>query len=90
MQDFLYYLSALKRSAVITTTLFLALTVGIGVPTAIFGILRNVLISSYPYAHSDGMYHLLVTDPEGNFVWPLYTEEQLREGLLSAFTRTSV
>lgn len=79
MQDFLYSLSALKKSAVFTATLFLTLSIGIGASTAIFGVLHNVLISPYPYVHPRGMYHLLVSGPEGNLVWPLYTEQQLRE-----------
>jgi predicted permease len=90
IQDFLYSLSALKRSALFTATLLLALSAGIGTSTAIFNVLHNVLISPYPYVHPNAMYHLLVSGPGGELVWPLYTEQQLHEVRTSSVVDTAM
>ena len=90
IQDFLYSLSALKKSALFTATLLLALSAGIGTSTAIFNVLHNVLISPYPYVQPHNMYHLLVSGPEGNLVWPLYTAQQLRDIRTSSVVESAI
>lgn len=79
LQEFLYSLTSLKRSALFTATLFLSLTLTVGFATAVIGLLYNTVLSPYPYHDARGMRHLLVRDQAGNLIWPLYSEAQFQQ-----------
>jgi predicted permease len=77
IQDFAHSLADLRRHAIYTAVLICTLSIGMGMVTALLGVLHNVVIAPYPYAHSESMYHLLVKDQRGFLVWPLYTRADL-------------
>ena len=90
VQDFLHALYELRRSAVYSTVLVLSLALGMGAATSVFGVLDNILLSAYPYAHARGMFHLLVQNAEGRLVWPLYTAAELERVRHSAVVDSAI
>ena len=90
VQDFLHALYELRRSAVYSTVLVFSLALGMGAATSVFGVLDNILLSAYPYAHARGMFHLLVLNAEGRLVWPLYTAAELERVRRSAVVDSAI
>src|SRR5436305_10961290 len=57
-RDLWYALRLFARSPGFTLCTVLTLALGIGVNTAIFSVVRGVLLRPLPYAHGDGLLHL--------------------------------
>ena len=90
LQEFLYSLTELKRSALFTTTLFVSLTLAVGFATSAIGLLYNTVLSPYPYRDASGMLHLIVRDQTGHLVWPLYSEDEFRKVVNSPAVQSAI
>lgn len=66
LQDLRYYFRQLFKTPGFTITAILSLTLGIGATTAVFSVIYAILMNPYPYAGSDRMVHMRLTDPAGN------------------------
>jgi hypothetical protein len=71
-QDLRFALRQFRKSPGFTATAIISLALGIAATTAVFSVVRAVLLDPYPYANSDRMVHLVVKpktgDPDRNFV----------------------
>jgi predicted permease len=65
LQDLRYTLRQLRASAGFALTAVLSLALGIGATTAVFSVVYAVLMNPYPYAASDRMVHMRLTDSAG-------------------------
>jgi predicted permease len=65
LQDVRYAIRVLWRSPMFTAAAALTLALGIGVNTAMFGVLYGVVIRPLPYADADRLFMLFQSDPRG-------------------------
>jgi predicted permease len=66
-RDLQYAVRSLRRSPAWTLTTIITLALGIGVNTAIFSVVNDVLVRPLPYADGDRLVRLTVRVPEGEF-----------------------
>jgi len=66
LQDLRYCFRQLVKTPGFTLTAILSLTLGIGASTAVFSVIYAILMNPYPYAASDRMVHMRLTDPAGH------------------------
>jgi putative ABC transport system permease protein len=62
LQDFRFSLRQLRRKLGFTFTAVISLALGIGATTAVFSVVYAVLMNPYPYANSDRMVHMRLSD----------------------------
>src|ERR1700722_15337091 len=62
LQDFRFSLRQLRRKLGFTFTAIISLALGIGATTAVFSVVYAVLMNPYPYANSDRMVHMRLSD----------------------------
>ncbi len=65
-QDFRFSLRQLTKSPGFAVTAVISLALGIGATTAVFSVIYAILMNPYPYANSDRMAHLRLTDQAGH------------------------
>ena len=66
LQDFRFSLRQLIKSPGFTLTAVISLALGIGATTAVFSVVYAILMNPYPYAGSDRMVHVRLTDKAGH------------------------
>jgi hypothetical protein len=66
LQDLVYSCQQFRKNPGFSITAILSLALGIAATTAVFSVVYGILLDPYPYAHSDRMVHLVVTDKSGN------------------------
>ena len=94
LHDFRYALRTLTRTPLLTTVIVATLALGVGVTTAIFGVVDALLFKPLPYPGADRLYAVgLANDqPAGYQFWPypkyqaLAAEESVFEAI-AAYTR---
>src|ERR1700721_679741 len=62
LQDFRFSLRQLRKKLGFTFTAIISLALGIGATTAVFSVVYAVLMNPYPYANSDRMVHMRLSD----------------------------
>jgi len=62
LQDFRFSLRQLRKNLGFTFTAVISLALGIGATTAVFSVVYAVLMNPYPYANSDRMVHMRLSD----------------------------
>ena len=62
LQDFRFSFRQLRKNLGFTFTAVISLALGIGATTAVFSVVYAVLMSPYPYANSDRMVHMRLSD----------------------------
>ncbi len=62
LQDFRFSLRQLRSKLGFTFTAVISLALGIGATTAVFSVVYAVLMNPYPYANSDRMVHMRLSD----------------------------
>ncbi len=62
LQDFRFSLRQLRKKLGFTFTAVISLALGIGATTAVFSVVYAVLMNPYPYANSDRMVHMRLSD----------------------------
>jgi predicted permease len=62
LQDFRFSLRQLYKNLGFTFTAVISLALGIGATTAVFSVVYAVLMNPYPYANSDRMVHMRLSD----------------------------
>ena len=65
LQDLRYALRQLRHSPGFTLTAILSLALGIAATTSVFSVIYAVVLDPYPYANSDRMVHLFMTQKNG-------------------------
>jgi predicted permease len=63
IQDFRFTLRQLLKNPGFSLTAVASLALGIGATTAVFSVLYAILMNPYPYAASDRMVHMRLSDP---------------------------
>ncbi len=66
LQDIRFALRQFRKSPGFTATAIISLALGIAATTAVFSVVRAVLLDPYPYANSDRMVHLVVKPKTGD------------------------
>jgi predicted permease len=92
-RDFRYALRGLRQNKAFTAAAVLSLALGIGANTAIFTLVRALLLRSLPVAHPEELVTLYRTGAWGRGIssYPLYLEVAKRTDLFQgAIARTSV
>jgi len=62
LQDFRFSFRQLRKNLGFTFTAVISLALGIGATTAVFSVVYAVLMNPYPYANSDRMVHMRLSD----------------------------
>jgi putative ABC transport system permease protein len=62
LQDFRFSLRQLNKNLGFTFTAVISLALGIGATTAVFSVIYAILMNPYPYAASDRMVHMRLSD----------------------------
>jgi predicted permease len=62
LQDFRFSLRQLLKSPAFSLTAVISLALGIGATTAVFSVIYAILMNPYPYAASERMVHMRLTD----------------------------
>ena len=79
LQDLVYSYQQFRKNPGFSITAILSLALGIAATTAVFSVVYGILLDPYPYAHSDRMVHLVVTDKSGNDRFIGLTGHQVQE-----------
>lgn len=66
LQDIRFALRQFRKGPGFTATAIISLALGIAATTAVFSVVRAVLLDPYPYANSDRMVHLVVKPKTGD------------------------
>ena len=69
MRDFVNGIRLLRRSPGLTVAAVLSIGLGIGATTAIFGVVRHVLLQPLPYPAPDRLVALRETSPDNPARW---------------------
>jgi predicted permease len=77
--DFRFALRQLFKSPSFALTAIISLALGIGATTAVFSVIYAIVVNPYPYANSDRMVHLMLTDRSGQDQFFGLTGGQYRE-----------
>lgn len=62
LQDFRFSIRQLQKNPGFTFTAVISLALGIGATTAVFSVVYAILMNPYPYANSDRMVHMRLSD----------------------------
>ncbi len=79
LQDLLYAFRQMGKSPGFTATAMVSLALGIGATTAVFSVIRAVLVNPYPYTAADRMVNLVVKDKAGNDRFISLTIDEFRQ-----------
>lgn len=69
MHEFVVGLRSLRRTPIVTAAAILSMALGIGATTAMFGVVRHVLLRPLPYAAADRLVMLWETSPDNPARW---------------------
>ena len=87
LQDLRYALRQLRRAPGFAVTVVLTLALSVGVATAVFCVIDNVILRPLPYAHPDRIVDVMSRSPSGYTQpasWPSYKDERAQASAFAA------